>query len=1272
MQVARSEGAKVTVETRACIDGPGTTIGRYQLLELIGEGGMGLVYLAEQKEPVKRRVAFKIIKPGMDSKQVIARFEAERQALAVLDHPNIAHVFDAGCTETGRPYFVMEHVKGMSITRYCDENKLTIEQRLRLFEQVCEAVHHAHQKGIIHRDLKPSNILVSVHGDKPVPKIIDFGIAKAITSPLTDKTFVTFQGQLLGTPEYMSPEQVDLATQDIDTRSDIYSLGIVLYELLAGVLPFEEESFARAGLAEIQQTIREQEPTSPSIRLTNLGEQAKTIAASRSTQVVPLARRLHRELEWIPLKAMRKDRCRRYRSATEMADDIRNYLTGRPLIAGPETAIYRVQKFVRKHAGSVATVALVAVAIILGLAVSTAMYFKAEDSRRKEVVARGEAEQATKEQAAARAEAEQAREKEAEARVHAEMAEAATKEKAEELRRTLYVNTIQLAEGQYRDKNTKRAHELLQSCPENLRGWEWNRLNYISDQSTMTLVRQERGAVAAFSPDGKRIVSYGWGGTKICDAGRGTELMTLQEGAFLGAFSPDSKWMILGDRDGTMRVCDIATGEKKVVLRGHGQFPLGVAYGPDGKWIVSVGRDNMVRTWDAETGAESLSLNGPETTYSVAVSPTGDRIAAGGSRVLPSGHEEGIIKVWNHASGAELIGFSVGLDKWANRIVFSPDGKRIACCGGDATIQVWDAYSGTKVMTLTGHRRWSVYSVAFSPDGKRIVSGGRDQTVRVWNASTGTEEMVFQGHERSVLSVAFSPDGRRVASGSEDGTVKLWDIDKPMRREFVTLAGHKGNVASVAFSPDGIHLVSRSHDRTIKLWDVKTGVETKTLPGQYYLWASNVAFSPSGERIVSGHREEIRVWDAGTGKQLLSFRAHDDYVSTIAMSLDGKYIASGGGNKDGLVKVWDALTGKRRAILGGHKSGVCAIAFSPAGDRLASGGDEDGLLKIWDLTSDVELRSLKHGYGVFSIAFSPDGRHIASGGSDGDKTVKIWDTQTGAEVTTLHGHDSGVYSIAFSPDGRRILSGSNDETIRLWDVATGAEVTALPTQHAVWSGAFSPDGRTIAITDGNAVTLFESRAPGDEYVQREKAREARDIVDRWHTEGGSFRDVTERLLAEETLDEEVRRLAMQIADSRKWDDIENLRSEAWAAVLSSGKDIEAYRAALAKAEKANGWEPNDPAILDALGAAQYRTGAYEEALNTFARAKKLRADPGDQSDPASIAFTAMAQHQLGRGEEAKATLEQLRGLLKDERFAGDEEAKGLLAEADGLIAGKKP
>ncbi|UCE48531.1 MAG: serine/threonine protein kinase, partial [Phycisphaerales bacterium] len=330
----------------------------------------------------------KIVKLGMDTKQVVARFEAERQTLALLEHPNIAHVFDAGTTEAGRPYFVMEYVEGKSITKYCDEKKLSVEKRLELFQQVCEGVHHAHQKGIIHRDIKPSNILVSVHDDKPVPKIIDFGIAKAITQPLTDKTLYTEHGQLLGTPEYMSPEQADMAYQDVDTRSDIYSLGVVLYELLAGVPPFDPKKLREGGIDHIQQVICQEEPRTPSARLTSLGDKAKAVAERRRTQIITLTRRLHRELEWIPMKALRKDRTRRYRSASELADDIQNYLTGTPLIAGPESTIYWARKFVRKHAGSVTTVALVAVVVIIGLVASIVIGCRAERARQQEVLAR--------------------------------------------------------------------------------------------------------------------------------------------------------------------------------------------------------------------------------------------------------------------------------------------------------------------------------------------------------------------------------------------------------------------------------------------------------------------------------------------------------------------------------------------------------------------------------------------------------------------------------------------------------------------------------------------------------------------------------------------------------------------------------------------------------------------------------------------------------------------------------------------------------------------
>jgi formylglycine-generating enzyme required for sulfatase activity/tRNA A-37 threonylcarbamoyl transferase component Bud32 len=356
----------------------GQQIGRYKLLEQIGEGGFGTVWMAEQREPVKRRVALKVIKLGMDTKQVIARFEAERQALAMMDHPNIARVLDAGSTDAGRPYFVMEYVRGVSIVEYCDTERLDTRARLGLFVQTCRAIQHAHQKGIIHRDIKPSNVMVTLHDGVPVPKVIDFGVAKATGTELTQKTLFTQHRQMIGTPAYMSPEQAEMSGLDIDTRSDVYALGVLLYELLTGTTPFDMESLLQAGLAEMLRVIREEEPHKPSTRLSSLGDTASRTAEQRRVDLRKLNLLLRGDLDWIVMKCLEKDRTRRYETANGLAEDVRRHLTDEPVTAGPPSARYRFRKFLKRHRASVVAATIVAFALGLGAAGTIAGVLRAQ------------------------------------------------------------------------------------------------------------------------------------------------------------------------------------------------------------------------------------------------------------------------------------------------------------------------------------------------------------------------------------------------------------------------------------------------------------------------------------------------------------------------------------------------------------------------------------------------------------------------------------------------------------------------------------------------------------------------------------------------------------------------------------------------------------------------------------------------------------------------------------------------------------------------------
>ncbi|MFC1653184.1 protein kinase, partial [Planctomycetota bacterium] len=471
----------VTLEANSVPDMTGMVIDRYKLLEKIGEGGMAIVYMAEQKHPIRRRVALKLIKLGMDTKQVIARFEAERQALAMMDHPNIAKVLDAGTTDNGRPYFVMELVRGLPITEFCDTNHLTTQERLDLFISVCQAVHHAHQKGIIHRDIKPNNIMVTLHDGEPVVKVIDFGIAKAVNQQLTEKTVFTRYSQMIGTPEYMSPEQAEMSGLDIDTRTDVFSLGVLLYELLTGTTPFDTEYLLSKGYGEMQRIIREEEPIRPSTKISTLGEVLTEVAKHRRTSPELLCKLIRTDLDWIVMKTLEKDRQRRYESVSELSADIKRHLDNEPVLAGRPSAAYRIRKFIQRNRLLVTSVASIVAVVALAAVVSLVLAVTATEARKAE----------------------------ADQRQKAETAQNTAETLAEQRREDLYFNYISLAHQELKANRPAHALDYLRKCPEDLQNWEWHYL-WRTSLSQATPVLEFDTEIHSFcpSPDGLKLAAY--------------------------------------------------------------------------------------------------------------------------------------------------------------------------------------------------------------------------------------------------------------------------------------------------------------------------------------------------------------------------------------------------------------------------------------------------------------------------------------------------------------------------------------------------------------------------------------------------------------------------------------------------------------------------------------------------------------------------------------------------------------------------------------------
>jgi serine/threonine protein kinase/WD40 repeat protein len=1045
-------GADLPAETR------GTVIGSYKLLELIGEGGMGTVWMAEQQEPVQRKVALKIIKAGLDSRPVVARFEAERQALALMDHPHIAKVLDGGTTDGGRPYFVMELVKGVPITRYCDEQRLTPRERLELFLPVCQAIQHAHTKGIIHRDVKPANVLVAPYDGVPVVKVIDFGVAKAIGQRLSERTLFTGFGAVVGTLEYMSPEQAELNNQDIDTRSDIYSLGVLLYELLTGTTPLSHQRLKQAAFTDMLRAIREEEPPRPSARLSESKESLPSISAQRQTEPAKLTKLVRGELDWIVMKALDKDRSRRYETANGFAMDVQRYLADEPVQACPPTVGYRLRKLVRRHKGPAVAVSLVLLALVAGIIGTTWGLVRAEKARSELQ------EQQSRTRAAERDEALQlALSRWNEARLSRQARRPGQRYRslealAEAVRLLRSLDQLEANRPQLRD-------DALASLPL----WDVRAVKRLAAAPHIPWPAVDPLGQHYVAADGPNVASW----QRLTDDQAVRRWQWQGSSCFLLDISPDARYVLAlcgDDRQrakGVCRVWDSGTGQ--LVLERSISHRHGHAFRPDGKVLALAQSDGSVALCDLSTGRDSPAVPAGPT-------PEHLRFHPGGRYLAVSFFEHPDIMVWDLAAGKIVLRLR-GARYGGGNLAWSPDGSLLAVGSSDASIYLCAFPAGNIQGVLRGHEQ-VVTRLEYHPSGRLLASTSHDDTTRLWCFSPGGE-LVLPGERL----LGFSRDGSRLTTESWQGVAE-WEVADPGDGLHYLPHGQGPSHGpwGVAFAPDGQLLASHSLDGVL-LWDAATARRVGCVPSG---WGFALAFSPDGRQLFTTGPGGWLRWPIvpERGGQALRVgpgtvvRATSAYSGSLKLDVAGTGESLLLGAGDGGVDLVPLAEPSRARRLGTHH-GLCAVALSPDGRwAVSAGGLGDGVC-VWDAARGSLVRRLPHQGSYAGATFSPDGRWLITGvRSD----FCFWEVGSWERKARLPRHPRSLFSsVAFARDGRLLAVVDGRNRIHLYDAATlplrHLATLETPEGQANLTGlSLSPDGtRLAATTDYNVIALWDLR-----------------------------------------------------------------------------------------------------------------------------------------------------------------------------------------------------